>query len=251
MSGHSKWSTIKRQKGAADAKRGQAFTKLGNAISLAVRQGNNPDPDQNFKLRLIIDKARALNMPKDNIEHAIERGMGKGKGDDLQETVYEGYGPGGVALIVEAATDNKLRTTSEVKNLFDKNNSSLGVMGAVSYLFQTKGEIVIKKNGKTLDEVFLLAADAGAEDVTEEEEEFVLSTKPEDLVRVREALSLQHVDVSSAGLMKKPINSMTIEHKDDAAKLLAFIEKLENHPDVQKVYTNASIADTLIEALSA
>src|SRR5579859_1825548 len=174
MSGHSKWATIKRQKGANDAKRGVLFTKLSNAISVAVRQGGGvADPNQNFKLRLAVDSARTANMPKENIERAIERVAGK-DGKVFDEVVYEGFGPGGVSVIVEAATDNKNRTTPEIKSLFEKNGGTLGQMGSVAYQFQLMGKITLQKREKTLDEIFMEAAELGARDVEETENEIYI-----------------------------------------------------------------------------
>lgn len=243
MSGHSKWAQIKRQKGVADIKRGQAFTKLANAIIIAVRDGGGiTNPEQNFKLRLAIEKARASNMPKDNIERAIDKGAGKGENaDNLQQVVYEGFFGGNVAVIVEAVTDNRQRTTSEIKNIFDKSGASMGVPGAVSYLFETKGIIVVTKNGsKSTDELFLLAADSGAEDVEEGSDEYIIYTKPDELSKVKETLS-SAIPVASAELIKKPVVFQTIKNDDMAEKLFTFLEKLESLDDVQKVYSNFQI----------
>src|SRR5581483_4972547 len=190
MSGHSKWAQIKRQKGVADAKRGQAFTKLANAITITVRDGGGvSDPAQNFKLRLAIDKARVANMPKANIERAIERGIGKGTGGaSFEEAIYEGFAPGQVAVIVECATDNKNRTNGEVAMIFNKNGGNLANPGAVSYLFEKKGLIVVDRGDKTIDDVFLIAADSGAEDVEEMGDEVYIYTRPEQLAKVRDFL---------------------------------------------------------------
>lgn len=251
MSGHSKWTQIKRQKGVTDIKRGQAFTKLANAITIAVREGGGiTDPNQNFRLRLTIEKARTINMPKDNIERAIERGRGKGgMGEGFSEVVYEGFGPGGVALIVEAATDNKLRTTSEVKNLFDKNNANLGIPGAVSYMFQKKGLVTVSKDGKTLDDIFLIAADVGAEDVEDAADAVIIYTKFEDLMKVKDQLSKNGLKVLEAELTRKPVTTVSITDREAAQKTLSFIEKLESLDDVQKVYSNFDIPDTIMSQL--
>lgn len=245
MSGHSKWAQIKRQKGAADIKRGQLFTKVSNAITIAVRQnGGVSDPEQNFKLRLVIEKARTINMPKENIERAIDKALGKGeKGEGLQEAVYEGFGPAGVAVIVEAVTDNKQRTSSEIKNIFDKSGGTLATPGAVSYQFQQKGFISIKKNGKTVDDIFLIAADLGAEDVEEAGEEVIVYTKPEDLSKVRNSLVSEGLTVSDSELTRKPIITTQINNSQDAQKVLLFMEKLEDLDDVQKVYANFDIPE--------
>jgi len=248
MSGHSKWAQIKRQKGVTDIKRGQAFTKIAKAITLAVKEGGGiGDPEKNFKLRLAIEKARAINTPKENIERAIERGMGKGKGESLEEVVYEGFGPGGVAVIAEAATDNRQRTNSEVKSIFDKNGGTFGNPGSVSYLFQKKGTITIKKDGKTIDEIFLAAADFGAEDVEEAGEEVLVYTKPEDLGKVKDLLS-NSLTVTNAEIIRKPFVAVTIEDKQTAQKVLSFMDKLESCEDIQRVDANFDIPDNLIES---
>jgi YebC/PmpR family DNA-binding regulatory protein len=232
MSGHSKWSTIKRQKGVNDAKRGQAFTRLSNAITIAVRSGGSADPNFNFKLRLAIDAARSANMPKDNIDRAISRASGKMAGE-MDEAVYEGFAPGGVSVIVETATDNNQRTVSEVKSTFDKNGGSLGVPGAVSYQFEQKGLIMVQKNNKSLDDLFLIAAEAGAEDVEDAEEEVAIYTKPEALNTVRESLS----------------QLGSIEDVEKAQKVLAMLEKMESLGDVQKVYANFDISEEIMKQL--
>lgn len=249
MSGHSKWSSIKRQKGVADVKRGQTFTKFSKAIIIAVHEGGGVgDPNQNFKLRLIIEKARSINMPKENIERAIEKGMGVGaKGEGLAEVVCEGFGPGGVALIVEAATDNTKRTTSEIKNIFDRSGGSFGQPGSVSYQFETKGFIIVKKDTKSFEDIFLLAIDAGALDVEENGNEVFLYTKPEELFKVKEALTSQGLIVLEYEQTRKPTITVAVTDKETVAKILNFIERLENLDDVQKVYANCDIPDNLIE----
>jgi YebC/PmpR family DNA-binding regulatory protein len=246
MSGHSKWATIKRQKGAADAKRGQTFTKIANAISIAVRSGGGiTDPNSNFRLRLEIDKARTVNMPKDNIARAIDRGAGKGDKGELSEVVYEGFAPHGVSVIAEAVTDNKQRTTPEIKSLFDKNGGTLGNQGSVAYQFQQMGQIIASKNGQTLDDIFLIAADAGAVDVEEAGEDVLIYTNPSDLGKVRDALHTQ-LRISEAELIRKPTVTVAITDKEVAEKVLAFMDKLESHDDVQKVYANFDIADSIL-----
>ncbi|OGH41512.1 MAG: hypothetical protein A3H79_00010 [Candidatus Levybacteria bacterium RIFCSPLOWO2_02_FULL_36_8b] len=246
MSGHSKWAQIKRQKGVADVKKGQIFTKIAKAITIAVREGRGvTDPSQNFKLRLTIDKARSVNMPKDNIIRAIEKGKGGGKGDEIQEITYEGFGPGGTALIIEAATDNKLRTTAEVKNTLEKNGGTMCTMGAVSYQFETKGLITIKKGDKSLDDIFLIAADGGAEDMEEAGREVLIYTKPDELGKVRDELSGK-LSIINAELTRKPTITANIADKNTSQKILSLIEKLEDLDDVQKVYSNFDIPDELI-----
>lgn len=246
MSGHSKWAQIKRAKGANDAKRGQAFTKLANAITLAVKQGGGvTDPSSNFKLRLCIEKARSINMPKDNIERAIKRASAKEAGN-VEEVVYEGFAPGGVGLIVEATTDNKLRTGPEIKNSLEKNGGTLAAQGAVSYQFEQKGLITVSKNGKTVDDIFLLAADSGAEDIEEVGDEVFVYTKPEDLAKVREALS-QPLTVVDAELTRKPKITVPVTDEESARKIMSLVERLEELDDVQKVYANFDIPDALMK----
>jgi len=248
MSGHSKWSTIKRQKGVADQKRGQAFTRYSNAITLAVREGGGvTDPEQNFKLRIAVEKARSINMPKDNIDRAIEKGFGKSNGvNDLQTVVYEGFGPGGVAVIVEAATDNKMRTTSEVKNVFDKNGGSIGIPGSVSYQFQQKGIITIKPNDKSVDDIFLISADAGATDLLQTGNDIIIYTEPNDVARVRKVLLEQGVPVESFELTREPVTTISIQEKAAAARILSFLEKIESMDDVQKVFANFDIPEAIM-----
>lgn len=244
MSGHSKWSTIKRQKGANDAKRGQLFTKLSNAIMLAVKEGGGiSDPNGNPRLRLAIDAARSANMPKENIERAIERALGK-TANEVTEVIYEGFGPGGFSVIIEAITDNKQRTTPEIKSIFDKNGGSLGVPGSVSYQFVQKGEIIVGKNGRSLDEIFLLAADAGAEDVEEMEEEIIVYTTPEKLAQVRDTFQQAGITVLRAELTRRPIVYTPITDPAIIEKIVPFMEKLESLDDVQKVYANYDISET-------
>jgi YebC/PmpR family DNA-binding regulatory protein len=243
MSGHSKWSTIKRQKGAADLKRGQAFTKLSNAITLAVRQGGGiGDPDSNFKLRLAIEAARSANMPKDNIERAIDRAAGK-QADAVEEVTYEGFGPGGFSVIVEAITDNKQRTTPLVKTAFDKNGGSMGTPGAVSYQFEQKGSIIVKAGSRNPDELFLIAADCGADDIEEAGDEIIVYTQPEALAKVRACLLERGMEVVTAELVRKPIVISVLRDRDAATKALTFIERIEDIDDVQKVYANFDIPE--------
>ncbi len=239
MSGHSKWAQIKRQKGTADVKRGLAFTKLANAITIAVRQGGGiADPESNFKLRLTIEKARAANMPKENIQRAIERGQGRGEGANLDDVVYEGFGPGGILVIVEAATDNKLRTSADVKNIFDRAGGRLTGVGSVSYQFQTIGQIAIEKGDKTLDDIFMSAADSGAEDIEEKDGQVLIYTKPDDLMRVKDGLQHAGFNILNFEIIRKPANIAMIKDQEVAEKISLFIEKLESLDEVQKVYTN-------------
>ncbi len=236
MSGHSKWSTIKRQKGAADAKRGQLFTKLSNAITIAARQGAGPDPETNFKLRLAIDKARSANMPKDNIERAILKAKGTA-GVDVQELLYEGFGPGGAAIIVEAVTDNKQRTVSDIKNIFDKNGGTLGAQGSVAYLFNRKGEITVKKNGTTSDELLEKAVNADVADMEESGDSVFFYAEPQSLQEARKNLEAQGLVIENAEILYLPITP--VSHDEEVGqRVMNLIEKLEDLDDVQQVYTN-------------
>lgn len=238
MSGHSKWSTIKRQKGLNDKKRGITFTKLSNAISLAVKEGGGiSDPEQNFRLRLSIDAARASNMPKDNIERAIQRALGK-DATHFTEVIYEGFAPGGVAIMVEAATDNTMRTTPEVKSIFNKAGASFGQKGSVAYQFKQVGRIIVAKNDKSLDEIFAIAADGGAEDIEELDGEVLIYTKAEDLAKVRQSLSAAGLGISEADLVREPVVGIEIADQELLLKIEHFVNALEELDDVQKVYTN-------------
>ncbi len=236
MSGHSKWSQIKRQKGVADAKRGQAFTKQGKAISIAVRSGGGvTDPNQNFRLRLEVEKARGINMPKENIARAIERGVGSGDKGELSEVVYEGFAPHGIAMLVEAVTDNKMRTTPEIKSLFDKNGGTLGIPGSVAYQFTQMGMIIIAKKEQSFDTIFSLAVDAGASDVEEVGEEVYIYTAPVDLARAKNALK-DLLPIVSAELIRRSVTPVVLTEASIVEKVMNFIERIENHDDVQKVY---------------
>jgi YebC/PmpR family DNA-binding regulatory protein len=246
MSGHSKWSTIKRQKGLKDAKRGAVFTKLSKAISIAIRQGGGvTDPNGNFRLRLAIEAARGANMPKENIDRAIQKANSKAEAV-LEEATYEGFGPGGYSVIVETVTDNKLRTVSEVKNIFNKNGGSMGAQGSVMYQFEKKGVVTLDKNGKTLDDIFMLAVDSGAEDIEDADTEVMVYTKPEELGKVRDGLALQGLEAKAIELLLRPVVLSPIQDKAAAEKALDFLDKLESLDDVQKVYANFDIPDELM-----
>ena len=245
MSGHSKWKTIKHQKGAADIKRGMAFTKLANAITIAVKQGGGgADPDSNPRLRLAMDAARAQNMPKENIQRAIDRGAGKGGGEELHEATYEGFAPEGVNVIVEATTDNPQRTSAEVKNMFEKNGGSFGQPGSSSYLFKRVGEIYVDKNGKTYDDVFSAALDSGAEDIEEEGNEVAVYTQTGDLARVKDELTNKGFGVTSAKLAMRPLTKITVGKKEEYEKVLDFLSTLEDLDDVQEVYSNLDTSNS-------
>lgn len=250
MSGHSKWAQIKRQKGVADIKKGQVFTKFAKIITIAVRDGGGiDDPESNFKLRLAIDRARSSNMPKENIERAIERGKGIGENTNIEEVLYEGFGQGGIVFIIEAVTDNRLRTTSEIKNIIEKNGGILGTPGSVSYQFEQKGQITVNKDGKNFDDIFMIAAECQAEDVEDIDSEAFVYTKPNDLKAVKDRLINSGLTVSEAELIRKPLNVITINDKDKASKIMSFIDRLEESDDVQKVYSNFDIPDNILKEL--
>jgi YebC/PmpR family DNA-binding regulatory protein len=238
MSGHSKWTQIKRQKGVNDQKRGKTFTKLGNAITIAVKAGGGiGDPASNFRLRLAIDIARGENMPKENIERAIKRAAEKDMGD-FQEVIYEGFATGGVSVIVEAATDNSMRTTSEVKSIFNKANASFGQPGSVSYQFKHIGRIIAKKGSKSFDDLFSIALDLGVEDIEEVGDEVFIYTSLTDLAKIKDALTASGVEVVEAELIREPVVTVAIEDQEKLNKIENFINTLEELDDVQKVYTN-------------
>ena len=242
MSGHSKWSTIKRQKGANDAKRGALFTKVAREISVAARQGGG-DPDANYRLRLAIEKARSVNMPADNIKRTIDKATGGGDADQYEEIVYEGYGPGGVAVLVEAQTDNRNRTAAEVRSMFTKAGGQLAGSGAVAWQFEPRGLITVPVGGVDTDEVALAAIDAGAEDVdTDGEETIDIYTTPTDLERVRHALETAGVPVESAE--SAMVAKQTVElDSGKARQALRLVELLEDLDDVSRVTANFEIPE--------
>jgi len=244
MSGHSKWSQIKRQKGVADAKRGQLFTKLGREISVAVRQGG-ADTQSNFKLRLIIQKARDNNMPLENIDRAIKRASGGTDGAALSEVSYEGYGPGGSAILVQVLTDNKNRTLNEVRNILSRGGGNMGESGSVTWVFEPRGVINIDASKVNAEEIALFAIDAGAEDVKVEGSTLEVHTKPQDLEAVRKALESNRVLIASSELSMVPKTMVKLDEKA-ALQALKLLDKLEELDEVQHVYTNADFPDDVI-----
>jgi YebC/PmpR family DNA-binding regulatory protein len=240
MSGHSKWSTIKRQKGAKDAARGAQFTKLGNAIAMAARSGT--DPDTNFELRLAIDKAKAANMPAANIQRGIDRAKDKDAAQ-LQEILYEGYGPGGVAILVECATDNINRTYPDVKLAFSKHGGNIAEKGAVAFQFEHKGMIRVKGSG---DEVMMQALEAGAEDVQEDGNESVIYTAPTDLAKVRDTLKDAGLEVTEAELTYEPVNTIEITDEATAGKIMRLMDALDDLDDVSNTHVNFDIDESLL-----
>jgi YebC/PmpR family DNA-binding regulatory protein len=242
MSGHSKWSTIKRQKGANDAKRGALFTKVAREISVAARQGGG-DPDANYRLRLAIEKARSVNMPADNIKRTIDKATGGGDGEQFEEIVYEGYGPGGVAVLVEAATDNRNRTAAEVRSIFTKTGGQLAGSGAVAWQFEPRGLITVPRDGVDPDEVALTAIDAGAEDVdTDGDDAVEIYTDPGTLESVRKALEGAGVSVESAESAMIAKNTVELDSAK-ARQALRLVELLEDLDDVQRVTANFDIPE--------
>jgi len=250
MSGHSKWSSIKHRKGAADAKRGKLFSKLSRAIIVAAREGG-PDADGNFALATAVQKARDNSMPKENIERAIARGAGSGADAESYETVtYEGYGPGGVAVYVEALTDNRNRTAAEVRHTFAKNDGNLGESGVVAWLFERKGVILVNVDSADEDELTLAAADGGAEDVVLDGSSFQVTSAPEDLASVQAALADAGIAYDSAELTMVPKTTVAVEDESAAKKLLRLMDALEDNDDVQEVYANFDIPERILEAVA-
>ena len=248
MSGHSKWSTIKRKKGAADAKRGAIFGKLAKELTVAARIGG-PDPDGNPRLRAAIASARAENMPKDNILRAIRKGSGEGGGAALEEVVLEGYAPGGVAVMVESLTDNKNRTIADVRHLMTKYGGNLGEPGCVAWMFDKKGVIVFDREGVQEDELLEAALESGAEDLQTSESQFEVLTDPADFVEIKEALESRGFQPILAELQLRPKNTVRIDEEKPAQQVIKLVEMLEEHDDVNNVFANFDIPDKLLEAL--
>ena len=243
MSGHSKWHNIQAKKGKADAARGKIFTKIGREIAIAVREGG-PDPNVNGKLRDIIAKAKANNMPNDNIQRSIKKASGEGGGVNYEEFTYEGYAPGGVAVIVNLVTDNRNRTSSDIRHIFDKNGGSLGTPGSVSYQFDNKGVIVIEREpDMDEDDILMKAMDCGAEDMKTEEDAFVIYTAPNDFSAVREALENEGLSFISAEKQMVPQNTIKVDDPDTVAKIQKLLDMLDDNDDVSEVYHNAELPE--------
>jgi len=249
MSGHSKWSSIKHQKGVTDARRGQLFTKLTREIIVVVREGGS-NPEANFRLRLAIQRARDNNMPLDNIERAIKRGSGQLEGASLVEMVLEGYGPNGVAILVQALSDNRNRTLQDVRNIFTRHGGNLGESGCVAWLFDSRGLITVETNAQDAEELALEAIDAGAEDVRIESNYIEVYTKPEELEKVREALGQKNIPIASAELSMVPKTIVELEEKA-ALQTLKLLDKLEELDEVQHVSSNADFSDSILEKYQA
>ena len=244
MSGHSKWSTIKRKKGAEDAKRGKIFTRLAREITVAARESGG-DPDNNAALRLAVEKARGANMPKENIERAIKRGTGELEGGQLEEITYEGYGPHGVALLVKCVTDNRNRTLSEVRRVFNRSGGNLAEAGAVAWMFDTKGYIAVARDDMDPDDIYMMAVDAGAEDVEISDEFVEVYTEPGDLHWIRDGLAGRGLNIEEAELSQVPKTLMTLAEKE-TLQVMGMIESLEELDDVQQVYSNLDISEEIL-----
>jgi YebC/PmpR family DNA-binding regulatory protein len=250
VSGHSKWSSIKHKKGAADAKRGKLFTKLTRAIIVAAKDGG-PDPAANLALQNAIEKARANSMPKDNIDRAVAKGAGTDADSAAYESiVYEGYGPTGVAVIVEALTDNRNRTAGEVRNIFAKSDGNLGGSGAVAWLFERRAVVLVSAEGTDEDELMLAAAEGGADDVTLDGSSFQVLAAAEQLAAVREAVEGAGFEIESAELTMLPKTTVAVEDESEAKKILRLIDQLEDNDDVQDVYANFDIPERVLEAVA-
>jgi YebC/PmpR family DNA-binding regulatory protein len=244
LSGHSKWATIKRKKAATDAKRGQTFTKFAKEIALTAREGG-PDPEMNFKLRLVVEKAKSVNMPRENIDRAIRRGAGLEKGETLEEVTYEGYGPHGVAVIVQVVTDNRNRAVSEVRRYFTRAGGALGEAGCVAWQFESKGYLAIEPDDHDQDAIFDLAVEWGAEDVIFGSDLIEIYTPPDAFQTVREALRGRGIQLESAEITMVPKTTITLGEKE-ALQNMGLISNLEELDDVQQVYTNLDISDELM-----
>ncbi|MDQ3542157.1 MAG: YebC/PmpR family DNA-binding transcriptional regulator [Chloroflexota bacterium] len=248
MSGHSKWSTIKRKKGATDAKRGQLFTKLAREITVAARTGL-PDPDANARLRIAVQKARAQSMPKDNIDRAIQRAVGGEGAEQYEEIYYEGYGPGGTAIMILTMTDNRNRTVGELRAVLTRAGGTLGENGSVSWMFDQTGVINVTANGHDPEELALVAIDAGASDVQVEDDVVEIYTEPQELHKVQEQIATQGFEVEDSELVMKP-KTMLQQEPDVAVKAVRLLEKLEDLDDVQSVYSNLDISDEVLAEIS-
>ena len=246
MSGHSKWASIKPKKAANDSKKGKIWSKIAKEITIAVKEGGSTDPDQNARLRMVILKAKGTNMTNDNIDRAIKRGAGAGEGANIEEMSYEGYAPGGVAIIVDVATDNKNRTAAEIRSIFSKNGGNLAENGAVSWQFKKKAVVIIPAAGNTEESLMDIVLDAGAEDIEQDEEVFTVTGPMEALSSIVDALKAKNIEPESAEIVRIADNTMTIA-ENDAKKVMKIISLFEDHDDVSAVATNLEITDNLIE----
>ena len=248
MSGHSKWANIKRKKGKVDEERGKTFTQISREIIVAVQQGG-PDPDGNFRLKLMIQKAKAANMPNDNINRCIQKAAGNSEDTKYDEVIYEGYGPAGTAMLLEIMTDNRNRTASEIRYIFSRNGGNLGESGCVAWMFDRVGRITVPMEGLDEDEVMMTALDAGAEDVTFEDGIGEIITLPEELETVRKGISDAGIEITEAEVTRIPKNTVSVENVEDAQKVIKLYDLLDEHDDVQNAYSNFEISDEIMEQL--
>lgn len=249
MSGHSKWANIKHKKAKVDAQKGAAFARFGREILIAAKTGG-ANPDGNFRLRSAIEKAKAAGLPNDNIKRLLDKASGASGTDNIEEINYEGYGPGGVAILIETMTDNRNRTAGDIRSYFNKNNGNLGETGCVGWMFNQEGVILIDKKGVDQDQLFEAAINAGADDFTAEDEDFRITTSPEMLQEIAENIEKAGYVLKSVEITKSPENTVPIEEIDTAKSLLKLLDSIENHDDVQNVYANFDIDDALLEKLS-
>jgi YebC/PmpR family DNA-binding regulatory protein len=249
VSGHSKWAGIKHKKAVVDARRGQTFTRASREVTIAAKEGGG-DPEHNFRLRLAVQKAREVNMPADRIQAAIDRGTGAAKGEALEELRYEGYGPAGVAILVDAVTDNRNRTAPAIRHVFSKNGGNLGEANSVSWMFERKGVITVRVDGRDPEEIGLAAIEAGADDVQVESDSVEITTEPASFEAVRKALEGSGVPIENAELTMQPKQTVAVG-EDKAAAVLRLLEALEEDDDVQQVYANFDIPADVLERVSA
>ncbi|MGI6606003.1 MAG: YebC/PmpR family DNA-binding transcriptional regulator [Peptococcia bacterium] len=252
MSGHSKWANIKHKKGKADALKGQVFTKLGRELIVAVKMGGGPNPDANFRLKIAVQKAKAANMPNDNIQRAIQKAAGEQDANNYEELVYEGYGPGGVAIMISILTDNRNRTAGDIRHIFAKNGGNMGETGCVGWMFKQKGVLTIEKETLSLseDDLLLLALDKGAEDVkTDDEDVIEIFTDPADFQSAKEGLEEEGIEFSSAEVSMIPDTTVEVTDPEQARLLVRLMDYLDEHDDVQNTYTNFDIPEEILEQL--
>ncbi|MGI6659786.1 MAG: YebC/PmpR family DNA-binding transcriptional regulator [Dethiobacteraceae bacterium] len=249
MAGHSKWANIKHKKARADAQKGKIFSKISKEIMAAARQGGS-DPNGNFRLRLALQKARSVNMPNDNITRAIQKGAGEVDGVNYEEIVYEGYGPAGTAVLLDILTDNRNRTAGEIRHIFSRNGGSLGATGCVAWMFNRKGYLAVAAADADEDELMLQALDAGAADFTADDDLYEIYTAPDDFEAVKEKLEAAGYSFTEAEITMIPENTVEVTDLDDARKVVSLIEALEDHDDVQNVYTNLDLPSEVAEALA-
>lgn len=252
MAGHSKWANIKHKKGKADALKGKVFTKLGRELIVAVKMGGGPNPDANFRLKIAVQKAKAANMPNDNIQRAIQKAAGEQDANNYEELVYEGYGPGGVAIMISILTDNRNRTAGDIRHIFAKNGGNMGETGCVGWMFKQKGVLTIEKETLSLseDDLLLLALDKGAEDVkTDDEDVIEIFTDPADFQSAKEGLEEEGIEFSSAEVSMIPDTTVEVTDPEQARLLVRLMDYLDEHDDVQNTYTNFDIPEEILEQL--